>query len=71
MGMEVDKPASPPTRYVPGLDGVRAVAIALVLFAHSVTYDEFTQLRPVGLSAGYTGVAVFFVLSGYLITNLL
>jgi len=56
---------------VPGLDGVRALAIAMVLCSHSVIYDEFTWLRGIGLEFGYTGVAVFFVLSGYLITRLL
>jgi peptidoglycan/LPS O-acetylase OafA/YrhL len=64
----VDKPR---TSYIPGLDGIRAMAIGLVLFSHSVIYDEFTQLHTVGLGAGYSGVAVFFVLSGYLITMLL
>lgn len=71
MGVEMDKPASPRTGYVAGLDGIRSVAIGLVLFSHSVIYDEFAHLRPVGLVAGYAGVAVFFVLSGYLITKTL
>lgn len=48
--------------YRPGLDGVRAVAIGLVLLNHT------------GLSVflgGGNGVIVFFVLSGFLITKLL
>src|SRR3954469_22872781 len=56
---------------ITGFDGIRAVAIGLVLFSHSVIYDEFNSLRPVGLNAGFAGVAVFFVLSGFLITTLL
>jgi peptidoglycan/LPS O-acetylase OafA/YrhL len=56
---------------VPGLDGVRALAIVLVLFSHSVIYDQFGELKSNGLNAGYTGVTIFFVLSGYLITKLL
>jgi peptidoglycan/LPS O-acetylase OafA/YrhL len=46
----------------PGLDGVRAVAILLVLGQHAPT-------KP--LANGYVGVTVFFCLSGYLITTLL
>ena len=48
--------------YVPALDGLRALAVASVLFYHA------------GLSwlpGGFLGVEVFFVISGYLITTLL
>ena len=48
--------------YQPALDGVRGVAILLVLGQHSPT-------RP--LIDGFVGVTVFFGLSGYLITSLL
>ena len=48
--------------YQPGLDGVRGVAILLVLGQHAPT-------RP--LIDGFVGVTVFFCLSGYLITTLL
>lgn len=47
-------------RYNPALDGLRAVAILLVLACH-------TELMP----GGWIGVDVFFVLSGYLITSIL
>jgi peptidoglycan/LPS O-acetylase OafA/YrhL len=46
----------------PALDGVRGLAILLVLGQHAMT-------RP--LIDGYVGVTVFFCLSGYLITTLL
>jgi peptidoglycan/LPS O-acetylase OafA/YrhL len=49
-------------RYNPALDGLRAVAIMLVLLTHS-----FISLFP----GGWIGVDVFFVLSGYLITSIL
>ena len=65
------KRVSPNQDHIPGLDGIRALAIGLVLFAHSVIYDTFSHLRSIGTGAGYAGVAVFFVLSGYLITTLL
>jgi peptidoglycan/LPS O-acetylase OafA/YrhL len=48
--------------YHPGLDGVRGVAILLVLGQHAPT-------KP--LTDGFVGVTVFFCLSGYLITTLL
>lgn len=49
-------------RYMPGLDGVRAIAVLAVMAYH------------LGLSwtpGGLLGVGVFFTLSGYLITDLL
>jgi peptidoglycan/LPS O-acetylase OafA/YrhL len=48
--------------YQPALDGVRAVAVTVVLLFH-------LGLR--WMPAGYLGVSVFFTLSGYLITTLL
>jgi peptidoglycan/LPS O-acetylase OafA/YrhL len=48
--------------HLPGLDGVRGVAILLVLGQHAPT-------RP--LIDGFVGVTVFFCLSGFLITTLL
>jgi peptidoglycan/LPS O-acetylase OafA/YrhL len=49
-------------RYVPALDGVRALAVLAVLAYHGGVP---------GASGGFLGVDVFFVLSGYLITGLL
>ena len=46
----------------PGLDGVRALAVLAVLAFHG-------GIR--GAPGGFLGVNVFFVLSGYLITDLL
>lgn len=48
--------------YSPALDGLRAVAIILVVLFHA--------RAPFALG-GFVGVDVFFVLSGYLITSLL
>lgn len=47
---------------IPGLDGIRAIAVLMVLLAHSDLTREYT---------GGTGVSIFFFLSGYLITTLL
>ena len=52
-------------RHVPVLDGVRAVSILLVVTHHPI----YPGVWP--LFHGATGVSIFFVLSGYLITMLL
>lgn len=48
--------------YRADIDGVRAVAVALVGGFHTV---------PLSIPGGYIGVDVFFVISGYLITRLI
>ena len=58
--------------YIPVLDGLRAVSIGLVLLGHMLNREGPTA-RAVytGFRLSSTGVAVFFVVSGYLITLLL
>ena len=48
--------------YLPGLDGLRAIAVVAVMIYHASHH---------WLPGGYLGVEVFFVISGYLITMLL
>jgi peptidoglycan/LPS O-acetylase OafA/YrhL len=50
-------------RHVPELDGLRGIAIIAVVIHH--------QFTPLGMTGGFLGVDLFFVLSGYLITSLL
>jgi peptidoglycan/LPS O-acetylase OafA/YrhL len=54
---------------IPSLDGLRAISITLVILSHLVKWKHIS-LDVLG-SYGALGVHVFFVLSGYLITNLL
>ncbi|HUJ08369.1 MAG TPA: acyltransferase family protein [Streptosporangiaceae bacterium] len=56
------KPVSSDQRYMPGLDGLRALAVLAV-----IAYHEQFGWAPGGL----LGVGVFFTLSGFLITSLL
>lgn len=49
-------------RYITGLDGIRAIAVIMVLAYH---------LKLALFKSGFFGVTVFFVLSGYLITGIL
>jgi peptidoglycan/LPS O-acetylase OafA/YrhL len=57
-------------RLIPGLDGVRAIAVCLVLLSHATGTRNFDGL-PEFLSFGGLGVRIFFVLSGFLITRIL
>jgi peptidoglycan/LPS O-acetylase OafA/YrhL len=56
------KPVGSAQRYMPGLDGLRAVAVLAVIAYH---------LQLGWAQGGLLGVGVFFTLSGYLITDLL
>jgi peptidoglycan/LPS O-acetylase OafA/YrhL len=54
-------------KYIPALDGVRAMAILLVLVYHWFPEGQGFNVMP----NGPIGVTLFFVLSGYLISNIL
>ena len=60
-GADLSRPA-PDMGYIPGLDGIRALAVIGVLLFHGANS---------WLPGGFLGVDVFFVLSGFLITTIL
>lgn len=54
---------APTLSYRPDIDGMRAIAVGLVVVFHF-------QLLPMG-EAGFVGVDIFFVISGFLITRII
>src|SRR6516225_1632317 len=52
-------------KYLPELDGLRAISVLLVVSVHLHDFETVWKWL-----AGWQGVTVFFVLSGYLITTL-
>ena len=66
-----------PGTYIPALDGIRGIAILLVMLHHFTIYGGMQptatadKLFYLVASAGWCGVDLFFVLSGFLITGIL
>lgn len=68
-------PVAGPANHLPVLDGVRGLAILLVLVFHLLLFHDSVNRWVIDLSAirglGWMGVDLFFVLSGFLITGIL
>src|SRR5665213_2222640 len=67
----------PSHKHVPARDGVRGLAILMVLGDHLINFDhqqgasKLSEVLWTVHSLGTTGVDLFFVLSGFLITGIL
>jgi peptidoglycan/LPS O-acetylase OafA/YrhL len=61
------------TDHLPALDGIRAIAVLLVLLTHASLGEAAPWLEwfKNAIRAGYLGVDIFFVLSGFLVTRVL
>jgi peptidoglycan/LPS O-acetylase OafA/YrhL len=70
------EPASSSQR-IPSLDGIRGIAVLMVLVYHAVVFGGFTahsrldSVFNAATKTGWIGVDLFFVLSGFLITGIL
>jgi peptidoglycan/LPS O-acetylase OafA/YrhL len=62
-------------KHIPALDGIRGLAVLMVVFYHTGGGAQSSQplLHAIGVvnKYGWTGVTLFFVLSGFLITGIL
>lgn len=58
---------TPGTAYHPALDGLRALAVVMVVLFHAGATSGLPGLAP----GGFIGVSVFFTISGFLVTSLL
>ena len=58
----MDKKQTPSISYRPDIDGLRTIAVGIVVLFHA---------WPLAIPGGFIGVDIFFVISGYLITQIL
>jgi peptidoglycan/LPS O-acetylase OafA/YrhL len=60
-------------KIIPSLNGLRAISILIVIFSHLIIYSHIVEEQSFwgSMINGAFGVNIFFIISGFLITNLL
>jgi peptidoglycan/LPS O-acetylase OafA/YrhL len=68
MDVQVEQPVGTPRQF-PCFDGLRAIAVVLVLLLHTAWVSGFTLRSSLGIYAGRLeiGVSIFFLISGFLL----
>lgn len=68
-------PSSPGRRHLPALDGIRGLAVFMVFLVHygGGAKSSNIVLHTIGIAvtAGWSGVTLFFILSGFLISGII
>jgi peptidoglycan/LPS O-acetylase OafA/YrhL len=71
-GDRLAQPEPPGRRRIPGLDGLRAISIILVMMSHTAESATFPRwLEAPRIWDGSLGVRIFFGISGFLITGVM
>ena len=68
-------PASSGRRHLPALDGIRGLAVLMVFLVHygggAKSSNPLLHAVGVAVTAGWSGVTLFFILSGFLISGII
>ena len=68
LDLQVEQPVGTPRQF-PSFDGLRAIAVVLVLLLHTAWVSGFTLRSSLGIYTGRLeiGVSIFFLISGFLL----
>lgn len=60
-----------PSQFRKDINGLRAVAVLLVITFHFLSFNSLTGSAEFDINGGYVGVDIFFVISGFLMTAII
>ena len=60
-----------PSQFRKDINGLRAVAVLLVITFHFLSFNSLTGSSVFRINGGYVGVDIFFVISGFLMTSII